>query len=309
MPLDLALFSPEEQQTYQELGGRFEPDDAVAQADSTLRALSLSTRELMAHDFLLEDQATLRAARQQLDELHHGGVEGPVDRDAVPVLAGLVITLAREADKAAQGAAKAAYAKSNNLADVLIAHSFRMVVKPKEGSEPPLKQAGSLREMFVLAAEQDRKASELRELRRARERERKESEPAAQKAEDRTAAPYRVAPKGRKAAPKKRESDSPSRKPERIAWEMERDAGKQERRLHGRAALKSAGLLALGFGGLVLAGERDSEHHTKANSKLGAMGAILTVVAFFGLTRALVRLVVAAIRLGKIKQREPVSRG
>ena len=58
----------------------------------------------------------------------------------------------------------------------------------------------------------------------------------------------------------------------------------------------------------MLAGERDSEQHTRANSKLGAMGAILTLVAFFSLTRALVYLVVASLRLGKIKRREPVSR-
>jgi hypothetical protein len=34
MPLDLALFSPEELQPYQELGRRFDPEDALAQADS-----------------------------------------------------------------------------------------------------------------------------------------------------------------------------------------------------------------------------------------------------------------------------------
>lgn len=145
MPLDLTLFSLHERQTYQDLGSRFDPEDALAQADSTLSALAGGTRELMAHDFLLGDQATLRTARRQLDEIHHGGGEGPVDPDAVPVLAGLVITLAREADKAAQAAAKAAYAKSNNMGDLTLAHGFRMVAKPKEGSEAPLKQAGSLR--------------------------------------------------------------------------------------------------------------------------------------------------------------------
>ncbi len=208
MPLDPALFSPEEWQTYQELGRRFDPEDAIAQADSTLLALSGSTRALMAHGFLLEDQATLRAARHELDEVHHGGGEGPVDRDAVPVLAGLVITLAREADKAA----------------------------PKGDSGPP----------------------------------------------------------------------GPS--PEQIAWERERDACKAERGEQGRTALKSAGLLALGVGGLVLAGERDSVQHTQANSKLAAIGVILAVVAFFSLTRALVLFVVGSIRLGRIKRREPVVR-
>jgi len=307
MPLDLSLFTPEERQTYQELGRRFEPEGAVAQADSTLRGLLLGTRELMAHDFLLEDQATLRAARKQLDELHGGGGAGPVDPDDVPVLAGLVITLAREADKAAQAAAKAAYAKSQNMADLVLAHEFRMVAKPKEGSEPPLKQAGSMQEMFALVAESEKRARALRELRR--ERERGGSEPASTPGEDQTAAPYRAAPKGRKAGSKKKsdsgDSGPPGPSPERIAWRRERDACKEERREHGRSALKSAAMLGLGFGGLVLAADRDSEQHTKANSKLGAMGAILTLVAFFGLTRALVRIVVASFRLGTIRRREP----
>jgi hypothetical protein len=312
MPLDLTLFSPDERQIYQDLGSRFDPEDALAQANSTLSALAGGTRELMAHDFLLEDQATLRAARQQLDEVHHGGGEGPVDPDAVPVLAGLVITLSREADKAAQAAAKAAYSKSNNMGDLTLAHWFRMVAKPKEGSEPPLKQAGSLKELFILAAEDEKRALALRELRRAREREQTQerNEPTAPKAEDQTAAPYRAVPRRKKAPKISNKSDSGPlpRTPERIAWESERDAGQEERRVHGRSALKSAGLLALGFGGLVLAGERDSEQHTRANSKLGAMGAILTLVAFFSLTRALVYIVVASFRLGTIKRREPVSR-
>ena len=309
MRLDPSLFSPEERQTYQELGRRFDPEDALAQADSTLRALSTSTRELMAHDFLLEDQTTLRTARDQLDQLHRGG-GGPADPDAVPVLAGLVITIAREADKAAQAAAKAAYAKSSNMGDLTLAFWFRMVAKPKEGSEAPLKQAGSLKELGLLVAQDEERARALRELRRARERESEpeQSEPVAPGPEERTAPPYRAAPRGHKAASKKKDSGPPPPRPERIAWEMERDAGKKERNAHGLSALKSAGLLVLGFGGLVLAAEQDSEHHTRANSKLGAMGAILTLVAFFGLTRALVHLVVALIRLGRIKRREPVSR-
>ncbi len=305
MPLDLALFSPEEWQTYQELGRRFDPEDAIAQADSTLLALSGSTRELMAHGFLLEDQATLRAVRHQLDELHHGGGEGPVDRDAVPVLAGLVITLAREADKAAQEAAKAAHGKSKNLGDLTLAHWFRMVAKPKEGSAPPLKKAGSLQELVALVAEEERQASVRRELRR--ERERRGSAPVAPGAESRKAAPYRAAPRGRKAAPKG-DSGPPAPSPEQIAWERERDACRAQRGEQGRTALKSAGLLALGAGGLVLAGEQDSVQHTQANSKLAALGVILAVVAFFSLTRALVLFVVCSIRLVRIERREPVVR-
>lgn len=310
MPLDLTCFSPDERQTYQDLGRRFDPEDALAQADSTLSALAGGTRELMAHDFLLEDQATLRAARQQLDESRRGDGEGPADPDAIPMLAGLVITLAREADRAAQGAAKAAYAKSNNMGDLTLAHWFRMVAKPKEGSEPPLKQAGSLQELFILAAKDEKRALTLRELRRARERESapEQSQPAEHRSEDRIAPPYRAAPRAHKAASKKKSSGTPPPSPERMAWERERDAQKEERREQGRKALKSTALLALGFGGLVLAAERDSEQHTRANSKLGAMGAILTLVAFFSLTRALVHIVVASLRLRTIKRREPVSR-
>lgn len=307
MPLDLARLSQEERQTYLDLGRRYDPEVALAQADSTLQAFTGSMRELMNQGFLFEDHMTLTAARKQLDELLHGG-QAPVDPDTLPVLAGILITLAHEAEKAAQEAARAAHHLSQNIGDLLIVQRFKVVARPKEGCEPELKKSGSLQELFVLAAEDERRANALRELRRARERAPwKESESEPPPPEEPEAAPYRAAPHANKAA-SRRSNKQPGPTPEQIAWAKSFDACKKERSEHGRSVLKSAALLALGVGGLVVVAEWDSEGHTQANSKLAAMGFLLAVVSFFGLIRSLVRLVVTSQRLSAIARQEPVER-
>ena len=310
MLLDLSLLYPEERQSYLDLGRRYDPAVALAQADSTMRAFAGSMRELMEQGFLFEDQMALLAARNQLDELYHGRNEGPVDPDDVPILAGMVITLAREAEKAAREAARVAYHASRSELDLLIVHWFK-VAPPKEGCEPPLRKTGSLQEHMDLEAEDERQARELRDLRRAREREGwkwQQSKTAPTPGEAPKAPPYRAPPAGRKAAPKK-ERDRPSGPtPEQIVWKEAVDACKKERSEHGRSALTSAGLLALGLAGLLLAAQADSEGHTQANSRLAAGGVLLTLTAFFGLTRALIRLVVVSRRLTALEAREPVDR-
>lgn len=299
-PFDLSVYSPEERAMYRALGGRFDPEDALAQASLTLGAASRAALELMAHDFLLEDQATLRAARAWLDELHHGGGDGPVDPDAVPVLTGIVITVAREAEKAALDVARATYHASDSLEDVVLSHSLRMVAKPREGTEPAKKGADTVQALVALMSADDQRARALRELRR--DRERRGPPPPPPRVALPTAA-YRAAPAGHHASATTSDPAAPTLA-ER-AWALERDASATELRAHGRAALKAVALLAFGFGGLVVASQHDHEQPSRATTRLAAMGAVLTVVAFFGLTRALVRLAVEALRHHRIQRRAP----
>jgi hypothetical protein len=310
MPLDLDLLYPEERQTYLELGRRYDPEVALAQADATLTAFAGSMRELIEQDFLLDDQMALRVVRDKLNDLHHGRSEEPVDPDAVPVLVGMVITLAREAEEAAKEAARVAYHASKSIVDLMIVHWFKVVAQPKKGCEPPPRKTGSLQELLDLNAEDKRRANELRDLRRAREREVwTKSESAPPPVEAPKAAPYRAPPAGRKATSKKKKSNKPSGPtPEQIVWKEAVEACKKERSEHRRSALTSSALLALGLGGLLMAAEWDSEGHTQANSKLAAMGVILALVSFFSLMKALIHLVVISRRLGSIEGREPVER-
>lgn len=284
MSLDLAFLSPEERQTYLDLGRRYDPAVALAQADATRRGSIGAMRELMGQGFPFEDHMTLCTIRDELAALLDGSGKEPVDPEAVAILAGIVITLAREAEKAAMEAAKIPFSKSQNIGDLMITHWLKVVAKPKEGCEPVLKEAGSLQELFVLVGEDAKKAQALRELRRAWE--------------------LKQAPKG-EATKERVRREGPT--PEQIAWAKSLEACKKERSEHGRSALTAAALLAVGFVGLLQAAEWDREGHTQANSRLGALGFLLALVSFFGLIRALIRLVVVSRRLSAIARREPVE--
>jgi hypothetical protein len=148
-------------------------------------------------------------------------------------------------------------------------------------------------------AEIEGQKKERRERRRARQSQGSLEDPKATT----TPGDYRASPQHRRApAP---ENLAPRPKPGMGVWKMERDACRKELRDHGVSALKSAGLLALGFAALVWAAQQDQPVHTRANSKLGAAGFLLALVAFIGLIRALVLLASSALRLRRIERRKP----
>ncbi len=196
-----------------------------------MRAFAGSMRELIEQDFLLEDQMALLATRNRLDDLYHGRGEEPDDPDTVPILVGMVISLALEAERAAKEAARVAYRASQSIVDLMMMHWFK-VAPPKAGCEPPLKKTGSLQDFIDRAAEDERRARELRDLRRARDRDgwkwqKSETAPAP----ERLPRPRPTAPRPRAARPLRRTSaTSPlarrrSRSPGRRPWTPARRSG------------------------------------------------------------------------------------
>jgi hypothetical protein len=228
MLLDLNALSPWEWETYRELGQCFDPGEALAQAGRTLDALTGSvTVGMRRQDFLHEDEATLRAARDQLAFLQRGGDPYP-DPEAVPVLAGIVITIAREAERAAKEHAGVAHRGLEGIADlIMITHAFMIAAKPREGFERTPTEVRSLEEWAALTAGQDLRRQALRELRRARQRARHEPTPS--RVVNRKAAPYRDAP-SRGASPREGGFRVPTHQEVRIAWENYRDICEREAR-------------------------------------------------------------------------------